>query len=175
MAEKSLSDLDQNKSKNNFQNAVAWSLPEIKGAVSGGRVVREQKIDIDDVKQFESRIKKQIEAIKREQDNPTYLTVKQIEEVQKQAYDEAYKEAYKKGTEASEKFLESKLQEEEVRNLLNDSKENSKQLEEQEAIMTKNMEEISEEFEKKEIELSKQLEEANDEIAKLNKKIKSKK
>ena len=107
-----MSDLDQNKSKDKFQNAVAWSLPEIKGAVSGGGVVREQKIDIDDVKQFESRIKKQIEAIKREQDNPTYLTVKQIEEVQKQAYDEAYKEAYKKGTEDSEKFLESKLQEE---------------------------------------------------------------
>lgn len=111
-----MSDLNERKHNQQFNDAVAWALPQIKGAASSPNVVAERKVDIDDVKQFESRIKKQIETIKKERDHPTYLTVKQIEDIQKLAHDEAYevayKEAYEKGSKDSEEFLESQLQEE---------------------------------------------------------------
>lgn len=109
---KSLSNITEPDSTNKFTDAVTWVLPEIKGKPVQGNSRNEKLIDIDDVKLFEERIKQQIAAIKKEKDNPTYLTVKQIEDVQKQAYDEAYKEAYEKGIAESEKFLENKLQEE---------------------------------------------------------------
>lgn len=109
---KSLSNITETDSTDNFTDAVTWVLPEIKGTLVKDDSQRKKIIDIDDVKLFEERIKKQIEAIKKEKDNPTYLTVKQIEEVQKQAYDESYKEAYEKGIADSEKYLEEKLQEE---------------------------------------------------------------
>ena len=64
-------------------------------------------------------------------------------------------------------ITENKLQEEEVRKLLAESKEKSKSLEDQEEIMTKNMEEIAGEFEKTEYELRQQLEQAELEIEKL--------
>lgn len=113
--EKTLSDLDSETHKTNkvFQDAVTWSLPSIKGT-SPGAEKTERKVNIDDVKQFEQRIKKQIDDIKREKDNPTFLTVEKIEEIQKHAHDEAYekayKEAYDKGIKDSEKFLEEQLQ-----------------------------------------------------------------
>lgn len=109
---KILSKITETDSTDKFTDAVTWLLPEIKGIPAQKNAKREQTIDIDDVKLFEERIKKQIESIKKEKDNPTYLTVKQIEEVQKQAYDEAYKAAYEKGIAESEKYLEEKLQEE---------------------------------------------------------------
>jgi flagellar assembly protein FliH len=109
---KILSNITETDSTDKFTDAVTWVLPEIKGTLVKNNSKRKKLIDIDDVKLFEERIKQQIEAIKKEKDNPTYLTVKQIEDVQKQAYDEAYKEAYEKGIAESEKFLENKLQEE---------------------------------------------------------------
>lgn len=109
---KSLSNITETDSTDKFTDAVTWVLPEIKGTLVKNNSKRKKLIDIDDVKLFEERIKKQIEAIKKEKDNPTYLTVKQIEDVQKQAYDEAYKNAYEKGIADSEKYLEEKLQEE---------------------------------------------------------------
>jgi len=114
-----LSDLNERKHKQQFNDAVTWALPQIKAAASSPKVTAERKTDIDDVKQFESRIKKQIEAIKHEQDHPTYLTVKQIEDIQKLAHDEAYeaayKDAYEKGTKDSEDFLETQLRDERAR------------------------------------------------------------
>jgi PAS domain S-box-containing protein len=64
-------------------------------------------------------------------------------------------------------ITENKNQEEEVRRLLEDSENKSKQLEEQEGIMMKNMEEFSSEFENIEKELSGQIEAANAEIERL--------
>lgn len=108
-----MSDLNKNGTKNKFDNAPTWSLPEISGTVINRGEKKEKKIDLDDVHLFEERIKKQIETIKKQKENPTYLTVSQIEEIQKHAYDEAYQkgydEAYKKGTEDSETFLKEKL------------------------------------------------------------------
>lgn len=110
--EKSLSDINESSSSKAFNDAVTWVLPEIKGAAAQQKIKNRNTVDIDDVKFFEERIKKQIKAIQEEKDNPTFLTVKQIEDIQKQAYDEAYKDAYEKGIADSEKYLESRLQEE---------------------------------------------------------------
>ena len=104
------------KNTRQFKDAVAWSLPQIKGQSARSIIKPERKLDIDEVKEFESRIKKQIEDIKKEQENPTFLTVKQIEDIQQQAHDEAYekayKEAYEKGTKDAEQFLQDQLQSE---------------------------------------------------------------
>jgi len=104
------------KNTRQFKDAVAWSLPKIHGQNTKKSIRPERKIDIDEVKEFEIRIKKQIEAIKQEQENPTFLTVKQIQDIQQQAHDEAYekayKEAYEKGTKDAEQFLQEQLQSE---------------------------------------------------------------
>jgi len=104
------------KNTHHFKDAVAWSLPQIQGQSARSIIKPERKLDIDEVKEFESRIKKQIEAIKHEQENPTFLTVKQIEDIQQQAHDEAYekayKEAYDKGTKDAQQFLQDQLQSE---------------------------------------------------------------
>lgn len=99
---------------------MKWSLPEIAGT-DKKYLSSEKKIKIDDVKLFEERIKKQIQDIKDEEKRPTHLTVKQIEDIQKLAYDEAYQqayeEAYNKGVKDSADYIESQLIEE--RRILN--------------------------------------------------------
>jgi len=104
------------KNTSQFKDAVAWSLPQIQGQSTKSVIKPERKLEIDEVKEFEARIKKQIEAIKHEKENPTFLTVKQIEDIQQQAHDEAYekayKEAYEKGTKDAEQFLQDQLQSE---------------------------------------------------------------
>lgn len=114
MEERSLSDFEQQKSNNSFKEAVIWALPEVSGITIKQIVKAEKKTSLDDVHSFEDRIKKQLASIKEQKENPTYLTVSDIENIQKQAYDEAYKkgyeEAYKKGTEESQKDQKEELQ-----------------------------------------------------------------
>jgi len=110
---KSLSDFDFDKSNKSFKDAVSWSLPAVEGDIINKHTQPRAQLEIDDVRLFEERIQKRIQRIKQQEETPTFLTVKQIEEVQTQAYDEAYKvgfeEAYKKGTEDSERFIQEQL------------------------------------------------------------------
>lgn len=111
---KSLFDSDEKKPREVFKDAVSWDMPEVQGDVINKTLKPEKKIELDDVRQFEERIKKQIEQIQRRKDNPTYLTVSQLQEIQKQAYDEAYQqgyeEAYKKGTADADNFLKKQTE-----------------------------------------------------------------
>lgn len=68
-------------------------------------------------------------------------------------------------------ITENKKQEDEVRRLLAETENKTRQLEEQEEIMMKNMEEFEGEFEKLQQELTTQLEEANAEIERLKKEL----
>ncbi|MDH5392542.1 MAG: FliH/SctL family protein [Gammaproteobacteria bacterium] len=108
-----MSDFDFDKSNKSFKDAVSWSLPAVEGDIINKHTQPRAQLEIDDVRLFEERIQKRIQRIKQQEETPTFLTVKQIEEVQTQAYDEAYKvgfeEAYKKGTEDSERFIQEQL------------------------------------------------------------------
>ena len=110
---KSLSDTNKEKPTTSFDSAVTWTMPEVSGQTIKKKIKPEKKTSLDDVRSFESRIKKQIDDIKKQKDNPTYLTVSQLQDIQKQAHDEAYKkgydEAYKKGTADSDQFIQKEL------------------------------------------------------------------
>lgn len=111
---KNLSDSREKKTEAFFKDAVTWTLPEVQGRVINQNIKPESKTNINEVRTFEERIKKQIEAIKHQKDHPTYLTVSQLQDIQKQAYDEAYKqgydEAYQKGIKDSEQYLQQQTQ-----------------------------------------------------------------
>ena len=110
---KNLSDTTSKKTGSLFKDAVAWDLPEVQGQV----INKEDKADkttLDEARHFEDRINRQIEKIKQRKENPTYLTVSQLQDIQKQAYDEAYQQGYddafKKGTDEAEKFLQTETE-----------------------------------------------------------------
>ena len=110
---KSLSDTSKEKPATLFDSAVTWTMPEVSGQTIKKKVKPEKKTNLEDVRSFEDRIKKQIADIQQQKDNPTYLTVSQLQDIQKQAHDEAYKkgydEAYKKGTADSNEFIQKEL------------------------------------------------------------------
>lgn len=111
---KNLSDKKEGNTKASFESAVTWTMPPVSGETIKQHIKPEKKTNLDDVRSFESRIKKQIADIQHQKDNPTYLTVSQLQDIQKAAHDEAYKkgydEAYKKGTEDSDKFIQQELE-----------------------------------------------------------------
>jgi len=143
---KSLSDFDIEKSNKSFKEAVSWSLPAVEGHVVNKHTKPEQRVEIDDVQLFEQRIKKRLARIKQQQDQPTFLTVKQIEEVQKQAYDEAYKigydEAYEKGIADSENYIQQQLTAEQA--VL---KQNAQQLQKCFNLLSKPLDDVDREVE----------------------------
>jgi len=113
---KNLSDTDQKKSEAFFKDAVAWHMPEVQGHVINKDIKPEKKATIDDARHFEERINQQINKIKQREDNPTYLTVSQLQEIQKQAHDEAFKqgydEAFQKGTAEAEAYIKNETESE---------------------------------------------------------------
>ncbi len=113
---KNLSDSDQKKAEAFFKDAVAWHMPEVQGHVINKDIKPEKKATIDDARNFEERINQQINKIKQREDNPTYLTVSQLQEIQKQAHDEAFKqgydEAFKKGTVEAEAHIKRETESE---------------------------------------------------------------
>lgn len=110
---KSLSDINDEKPATSFDSAVTWTMPEVSGQTIQKKIKPEKKTSLTDVRSFEERIKKQIADIQKQKDNPTYLTVSQLQDIQKQAHDEAYKkgydDAYKKGTADSELYIQKEL------------------------------------------------------------------
>jgi len=111
---KNLSDTDQKKSEVFFKDAVAWHMPEVQGHVINKDIKPEKTTTIDEARHFEERINQQINKIKQREDNPTYLTVSQLQEIQKQAHDEAFKqgydEAFNKGTAEAEAYIKSETE-----------------------------------------------------------------
>jgi len=110
---KSLSDINEKKSAESFDSAVTWTMPDVTGQAIKKKIKPEKTTSLDDVRSFETRIKKQIADIQAQKDNPTYLTVSQLQDIQKQAHDEAYKkgydDAYKKGTEDSKQHIQKEI------------------------------------------------------------------
>lgn len=113
---KNLSDSDQKKAEAVFKDAVAWHMPEVQGHVINKDIKPEKKTTIDEARHFEERINQQINKIKQREDNPTYLTVSQLQEIQKQAHDEAFKqgydEAFQKGTTEAEAHIKRETESE---------------------------------------------------------------
>lgn len=111
---KSLSDTDQKKIETAFKDAVAWHMPEVQGNIINKDIKPEKKTTIDEARHFEERINQQINKIKQRKDNPTYLTVSQLQEIQKQAYDEAFKqgydEAFQKGTAEAQEYIKNETE-----------------------------------------------------------------
>lgn len=112
LSDKKQSDLHEKMEADIFKQAVSWKLPEISGNIINQHETATKQTAIDEVKEFENNIRKRLREIQEEKDHPRYLTVEQIEQIQKQAYDDAYEAAFKKGLEESEKRVQESIQEE---------------------------------------------------------------